>query len=121
MSATFGFDDFNVVWILVLLDLACAARRFFGCYWSSGTTASLWIQDVNDVAEAATVSGQQIAELGLKLEFFLELGATLQCVKLYKLSSELLLQLPDSAKRGMCKPQISDEKQAYIVNHLKAI
>lgn len=59
--AALGLDDFAVMRILVLLHLAGAVRGLFSCCWRSSATASLGIQDVDDVTQAETVFVQQVA------------------------------------------------------------
>jgi len=71
--AALGLDDFAVVRILVLLDLARTTRGLFSCCWGGCTTVRLRIQDIDDVAQAVTILGQQVTQFGLKLNFCLQL------------------------------------------------
>ena len=78
--ATFGFDDFAGVRILVDLNLArlTAAGFGFGC-WSA--TTRLRIKQVDHVRQAVTVLGKQSAQLGFKFDFFLEARVALSALQ----------------------------------------
>lgn len=52
MVTAFGLDDFTVVRVLVLLDLALTARCLFGSIRSGSAAARLGIQNVDNVAQA---------------------------------------------------------------------
>jgi len=81
MTATFGLDDFTRVWILVKLDLARPTRCFLcGCW--CGTATGLWIQQADYVTQTEAELSKQLSQLCLKLNFFRQLRAALQCFEL---------------------------------------
>lgn len=93
--SAFGLNELAVVRVFVLLYLASATRGLFSSYGSCRTAVGLRIQDVDDVAQAVAVLSQQVTKFGLKLNFFLQLGAAFQGFKFGQLCCELLLKLAE--------------------------
>lgn len=76
--ATFCFDDFACVWIMVLLCLTRAARAFCrsrNTNWSL-TTRSILIEESDNITQAIAILTQQPAQLSLEFDFALQSGVT---------------------------------------------
>lgn len=84
MVATFGFDQFTSVRVLVNLDHASAALFWCGNGSSTGL-ARVWIKDGNDVAQAFAIGLHQGLKLFFEFDFFLQAGVVLQGFQLGKL------------------------------------
>ncbi|MNN75963.1 hypothetical protein D3C81_1922980 [compost metagenome] len=99
MVATFSFDDFACVRVLVDLHLArlAGARLGLSC-WSAAT--GLWIEQINDVFQAVTILGKQGTELGFEFDFLLQASIAFEGFEGLKLFGEVLLELAEFCELG---------------------
>lgn len=73
MIASLGFNDGAVVRFFVLLQLTGSTLVPFVNTRRSRTLPGLGIKNVDDVAQAESIVAQQVTELFLELDFFLQL------------------------------------------------
>ncbi|MNT38232.1 hypothetical protein D3C72_1744180 [compost metagenome] len=74
MVATFGFDDFTVVWVFVLLDLARAlGTSGFNCATRCFARFCFWVEQCNDIAQRLLIFAHQVAQFAFELQLFLQL------------------------------------------------
>ncbi|MNG27237.1 hypothetical protein D3C84_1123320 [compost metagenome] len=88
--ATFGFDDFTGVRVLVELSLAWCPSTGLGLgNWC--TSIRLRIKQVDHVFQAVAVFTQQCTQLGLKFNFFLQasINAITRLISWIKSSSSI--------------------------------
>jgi len=100
MVATLGFNELTVMQVLVQLDLAWLANGFQRRKRCWDASCSLRAKNVDDILQAVTILGKQVAQLVLKLNFFLQLIAAFQCFQFRKLRGKFLFELAKFSQTG---------------------